>query len=87
MSFTKTTVITFASKEDSDAVIASKHTSIDRIVTEDTLKSADMIGDQLVVKRNWTTESLANNWIEYINSIAKKAGVTLVSAEVVDYTA
>lgn len=88
MSFTKTTVITFANKQDSEMVATARHTFFNNTPTPTSPASPATViedGDHIIVKRSWTTESLANNWVDYMNALATKTGVTLVSAEVIDY--
>jgi hypothetical protein len=83
MNFTKTTVITFANKQDSELVFSTRTVQI----PTDTQPKVIVDGDHVIVKRNWPSTTTANYWIQYITNLAEKVDVSLVSAEVVDYTA
>jgi hypothetical protein len=88
MSFLKSTVITIAEEDLNIITNVIRNDGRDWAQFWDTTQAnatRKTVNGFEVVARNWKTESLANTWLQFITKIATENGITLVSAEVVDY--
>lgn len=87
MVLTKTTVITWATIQDQDGVVALNEDRMDFIATAVASNKTDGMYDlvsDLVTKRNWLDQSAADEYKQFILTETTTLGITTPNIEIID---